>query len=328
MKKITNEIVDCVLKSRLIMRLGNYDGNQTQILWKCLKSTCNYEWKARPAHILNRGDGCPKCSHSIKLTNKDVDDRILNRNIQRLDDYKNNFYKLKFKCLNENCNFEWFAKPNDIFNGKGCPKCAGNMPLNNLEVDRRLKNSNIRRVDNYLNSTTKIMFKCLKEDCNYEWAAVPNNILNNESGCPNCSFGINEKIVLELLLNNNINFYHHKYINQIINNYTGRIFIVDFYLQDYNIIIEYNGRQHYQPVRFGSISKEEAQANFEKQKIRDQNLENICIENAIKIIWIDGRKYHRKYLATYIADELIPKIKAKGYKGKFIIPLPYPKVVE
>ena len=29
----------------------------------------------------------------------------------------------------------------------------------------------------------------------------------------------------------------------------------------------------------------------------------------------------------HIADELIPKIKAKGYKGKFIVPLPIPKVV-
>ena len=29
----------------------------------------------------------------------------------------------------------------------------------------------------------------------------------------------------------------------------------------------------------------------------------------------------------HIADELIPKLKAKGFKGKFIVPLPEPRVV-
>jgi hypothetical protein len=32
-------------------------------------------------------------------------------------------------------------------------------------------------------------------------------------------------------------------------------------------------------------------------------------------------------LSWHIADELIPKIKAKGFKGKFIIPLPHPRIV-
>ena len=32
-------------------------------------------------------------------------------------------------------------------------------------------------------------------------------------------------------------------------------------------------------------------------------------------------------LSWHIADELIPKLKDKGYKGKFIIPLPNPRIV-
>ncbi len=32
-------------------------------------------------------------------------------------------------------------------------------------------------------------------------------------------------------------------------------------------------------------------------------------------------------LSWHIADELIPKLKAKGYRGKFIVPLPEPRIV-
>ena len=33
-------------------------------------------------------------------------------------------------------------------------------------------------------------------------------------------------------------------------------------------------------------------------------------------------------LSWHIADELIPKLKQKGFKGSFIIPLPGPRIVE
>jgi len=32
-------------------------------------------------------------------------------------------------------------------------------------------------------------------------------------------------------------------------------------------------------------------------------------------------------LSWHIADELIPKLREKGYKGKYIVPLPEPRVV-
>ena len=32
-------------------------------------------------------------------------------------------------------------------------------------------------------------------------------------------------------------------------------------------------------------------------------------------------------LSWHIADELIPKIREKGFRGKFIVPLPIPRVV-
>ena len=55
----------------------------------------------------------------------------------------------------------------------------------------------------------------------------------------------------------------------------------DFYLQDLNICIEYNGRQHYESVEyFGGIK------NLEKQRIRDNIKMDYCISNKIKLLVI------------------------------------------
>lgn len=55
------------------------------------------------------------------------------------------------------------------------------------------------------------------------------------------------------------------------------------------MIIEYNGRQHYENRCFGGVSKEEGQKVLEVQQKRDQYLQQICLENNIALFWIDGR---------------------------------------
>ena len=37
--------------------------------------------------------------------------------------------------------------------------------------------------------------------------------------------------------------------------------------------------------------------------------------------------YYLLLLSWHISKELINNLKRKGYKGKFIIPLPYPKII-
>lgn len=44
------------------------------------------------------------------------------------------------------------------------------------------------------------------------------------------------------------------------------------------------------------------------------------------VMYMDNPEY-ALLLSWHLADELIPKIKAKGYQGKFIVPLPTPRVI-
>jgi hypothetical protein len=90
----------------------------------------------------------------------------------------------------------------------------------------------------------------------------------------------------------------------------NRKFVVDFYLPKQNIIIEYNGEQHYRPVKWSSkTTDEDADKNFADQQARDEFVQNFCIANNIKLIWIDGRYYVNSSLENFITKEIIPLIK-------------------
>ena len=193
-KKLSNEVVDKRLldSCRTIQRLGEYIDTSTKIHWGCLVKDCGCIWSATPAHIISSKNtkncrGCPRCGGHILLTNDIVDERLQNRPIKRIDNYINSDTKINWKCLVENCNCIWFTTPNSIFNGSECPACYGNMPLANEIVDIRLSNRSIKRLGNYIDSITKINWKCLVENCNYIWKTTPNSILDQQSGCPKCA---------------------------------------------------------------------------------------------------------------------------------------------
>lgn len=365
-KKLTNEIIDFRLFNRNIKRIDNYIDYNTPIMFACKK--CNYNWKVSPGGLSNKKSwGCPNCSRNVKLSNKIIDERLINRNIQRIGECVNTHHPIEFKCLNNNCNYIWLASPKSVtVSNTGCPSCAGLLKLTNEIIDNRLKNRNIKRIDNYINSRKKIKWKCLNNNCLYEWFSCPVSVINSKSGCPKCANQIkitneiidkrlanktiirigncinsatpiemqclnckliwksspsnifagygcpkckhkNEKIIHNYLKDNNIIFEYQKHIKQI-NSKEIKKYKVDFYLPNQNIIIEYNGKQHYNPVRFGGYSIEKSNKDFENQQKRDEYIRLFCKENNIKLIEIDGREYFKDKLNKYIENILLNKL--------------------
>jgi hypothetical protein len=65
----------------------------------------------------------------------------------------------------------------------------------------------------------------------------------------------------------------------------------DFYLPKYNICIEYDGEQHFEPLEFfGGIKA------FDELKKRDEIKTKFCRDNNIKLIRISYRDSIKKYL--------------------------------
>lgn len=81
----------------------------------------------------------------------------------------------------------------------------------------------------------------------------------------------------------------------------------DYYLPKYNVLIEIQGKQHYEPVnKFGGIEA------FEEGQIRDKIKQNWCKDNNIKLIYISYRDlYKNEYLQSLLEKEIFPIAKSK-----------------
>lgn len=90
-----------------------------------------------------------------------------------------------------------------------------------------------------------------------------------------------EKFIENFLIENNIKFLVHHNFNWLKKN--GNNLYVDFYLPEKNLVIEYNGEQHYKYVPYFHKNEE----NFKKRKDYDEFKYKSIIEHGIKLLIID-----------------------------------------
>ena len=199
----------------------------------------------------------------------------VNPNIEVIERYIGARIKIFHRC--KICNYEWTATPDKILRGCGCPKCAGNMKLTHEEYVEKVKdvNPNIEVLGKYINSSTKILHRCKIDG--YEWYARPYNILNGR-GCPKCKSSKGEKAISIWLKEKGILYESQKIFEDCKNTFSLPF---DFYLPKYNICIEFQGRQHYEPIEYFGGEK-----SFETQILRDNIKKDYCKNNGILLFEI------------------------------------------
>lgn len=296
---LTNDIIDQRLKDikSCIVRVGDFKKSAEKLLFKCTDH--NITWSAI-THNMLKGYGCEICGkekqqkvvNKRKFNDEIVDNKIKFKNIKRIGKYTDINTKLKWKC--EKCNYEWNAIPYTILHNKsGCPKCAGQEKWTNERIDSFLLTTDrkIKRISDYSGNKKLMEWSC--DECKVIWKASPGNVLckSKLSGCPIC-FYKREKFVKNILEKLNQKFEIHKHFN-----IPQRIH-VDFYIPEKNIIIEYNGQQHYEPVKFGGYGDKTYILRFENQKKRDINLRKYAKSNKIKLLEIP----------YYLSDKQINRI--------------------
>lgn len=110
----------------------------------------------------------------------------INPNVEVLGTYVNCKTKILHKCKIDD--YKWEIRPDSLFGGQGCPKCANVKKSKTHEqyvVDLAKINPNIKVIDTYINKKIKLKHKCLIDG--HEWEVAPHSILTHKTGCPKCN---------------------------------------------------------------------------------------------------------------------------------------------
>jgi len=127
-----------------------------------------------------------------------------------------------------------------------------------------------------LSSSKKYKFIC--EDCKFDYTIALYDIISRNGGCTICRHKTSKKLYKFLQSQYN-NIEREKSFDWCINDSTGIKLRYDFYISDYNLIIELDGKQHFQEVvRWKSC--------VEDTRERDIFKMNCALKNGITIIRI------------------------------------------
>lgn len=120
-----------------------------------------------------------------------------------------------------------------------CPYCESHHNLNHTAFLQMVP-EDYEALEEYKGTETKILFR---HKCGFIRKISPHALLSNHAGCPRCSEKMSrgERKIVDYLEEHNINYKKEARFEWSSN----PRYRYDFYLSDYNTIIEYNGEQHY-----------------------------------------------------------------------------------
>lgn len=207
---------------------------------------------------------CHKCGYIWDINIHSLV-RLLNGNDKRLNDHnhielcpqcRKNSHLFKKVCLSKN------GLTNDEF----------------LSKVKSMTQNEFSFLDPYQGAYVKLRVKHNK--CGFVFKVCPHDFYKG-SGCPKCNSSKGERFIRSYLVNNHIKFEQEKEFKGLKDILPLRF---DFYLPDYNTVIEYDGIQHYIPQEWMG-----GEQKFEKQKYHDGLKNTYCNKHRIKLVRISYR---------------------------------------
>jgi very-short-patch-repair endonuclease len=239
---------------------------------------CSHEYEQSPLNKTS-GNGCPYCANKLRCGECDkclknscfiYKEEWSDKNKEKCEYVAiSSGKKYWFNCLK--CSHEYEQTPNKKLSGRGCPYCANQKRCG--ECERCLNNSCFRYKATWsdnnkekcecvaLNSNKKYWFNCL--ECSNEYEQSPGDKTNKGRGCPYC-VNKTELKVTDFLKEQNIKFESQFKIKNIKKYY-------DFYLPDFDLILEIDGNQHFKQVSNWCCHEKTINNDIEKMKTGLEN---------------------------------------------------------
>ena len=165
---------------------------------------------------------------------------------------------------------EFYQKPNNHLNGRGCPKCYLQIANTQFRSNTEEFIEKARKIHGdkydyskviYLNCYTKVIIICKKHG---EFEQTPSDHLAGK-GCSICKSSKGELVIWDVLTKYNIQKERQYCIPKVADE-----LYYDFYLPEYNLLIEFHGIQHYEWIPF--FHDNDRGWDLDAQKRRDDNI--------------------------------------------------------
>ncbi len=224
--------------------------------------------------------------------------------------YSNSVYDGAWKSVKIICkkHGEFTQLARNHLNGEGCNQCASILRNQNRFVSSKEFIVRANKVHNNeyeycdfkgMNNLVTIVHK----KCGYTFEQRAMAHCGGQ-GCPHCLVSKGEKKIEQWLNSNQIKFVPQKRFKDCRNKYPLPF---DFYLPEYNTCIEFDGEQHFKPVRFGGTTDKISKKNFQRIKKNDEIKTNFCEQNDILLVRIHYKKIDviEKVLTKFLANVIL-----------------------
>lgn len=290
----------------------NYINCDTKVKIRC--NRCGKYFMQTPNSHL-RGSGCNNCNRKealdkIKLKKaKEFVEKAKEKHGDLYDyslvDYQDAKKVVKIIC--NRCHKVFYQTPNNHLRGQGCSYCNGNHKKDLNYFIEKAKAIHGDRYDysevEYKNNRTPVKIKCNK--CGKYFYQDLGNHISQKQGCPYCYASGGENIIVNFLDKYKIIYESQKKFKDCKDKTYLRF---DFYLPDYTMCIEYQGKQHYEEGFnfYMDFLKDsiKARKSFEDVKRRDQIKRDYCSSHNIDLVEIRYDEDIKQKLSEILCVEI------------------------
>lgn len=265
-------------------------------------------WQRADHH--KRGSKCPKCA-AKQIAEKNTKD--LNEFVNQCASIYGDFYNYE-KVVYKNCRTrinihcpihgEFVQTPTDHISGCGCPKCGverikdiKRKPLSDVISMANIKHKNYYDYSlvKYINNSGKVEIICPKHGIFLQNMA---NHIHGGRGCQKCSpVSKAEAEISKILISNHISFTYQKTFDDLRDKKSNRLYRFDFYVDKINTVIEFDGQQHFFPVKYWG-----GEEQLLKIQNSDEQKNEYCARNGIKLVRI---KYDENIKQRLMEEKII-----------------------
>lgn len=243
-----------------------------------------------------RNSGCSDCGGKKKLT--------LNQFVNKSNEIHKNKYDYSKVIYEKNdkkviiiCPIHgaFTQTPHSHLNNHGCKQCANEYATTTQEEFIKKASKIHNNVYSYVNTEYNGAKNKIKILCKKHGLFEQNASSHLEGrGCPICSTSLGETRIINFFINNSIVYRYQKKFKKCKNK---RLLPFDFYVLDYNLLIEYDGEQHYNSSEYFG-GEEKLKSTQKNDEIKNE----YCKNNGISLLRIPYWEF--KNIETILEKEL------------------------